>query len=385
MKKINYSILLIFLLFLSCKLSYSADFAVRIFSQNNIKSFTFTSLIGKYTIEGDDNQIEEAEKNVQYTISFEKNKIRIKRELQDLGLYNTIEFTGEGLKNIFNIKPTNSDVKERIYDDGITVSSEKGYLKIINNVDIEHYVAGVVQSEIFGSCDSIEFYKIQAIISRTYAINNMMKHYKEGYNLCDDVHCQAYKSRCNKFGILMATTLTEGDVIVDSNNRMISAAFCSNSGGETINSEDLWSIPTSYLKSVIDTFSFGMRNSNWEYKMPAKDWLKYLSENFKYPINDSASINYAFNFEQNKRKTNFAVNIPLKYIRRDLGLKSTFFSISKQDENVIFKGRGYGHGVGLSQEGAIKMINFGYKAKDIIGFYYKNVSIINYGDIKRLE
>lgn len=374
---------ILFLLF--TKHTIAADFAVKIFSQYNIKSLSFMPLIGKYSVECDENPIYETNKNDIFTISIEKNKIRLKKNLQDLGLFNSIEFNGEGLKNIFKIKPSNSDIKERIYDDDLLITADRGYLKIINNVDIEHYVAGVVQSEILGSCDSLEFFKIQALISRTYAINNMMKHYKDGYNLCDDVHCQVYKSRCNKYPILMATTLTSGDVIVDKNKRMISASFCSNSGGETINSEDLWSIPTTYLKAVKDTFSNGMRNSVWEFKMPAKDWLKYLKDNFKYDTDDSSMYNKAINFEQNTRKIYFADSIPLKNIRRDLGLKSTFFSVSKQGDNVILKGKGYGHGVGLSQEGAIKMVKYKYKAEEIIRFYYKDVDIINYQEIKKIE
>jgi stage II sporulation protein D len=166
---------------------------------------------------------------------------------------------------------------------------------------------------------------------------------------------------------------------------MISAAFCSNSGGETINSEQLWSIPTTYLKAVVDTFSNGMRNSSWEKKMPAREWLNYLKTTYKYPVEDTAMRHKALNFEQITRKMYFPDSIPLKSIRKDLELKSTFFSIKKEGENVILKGKGYGHGVGLSQEGAIKMVRYKYKASQILKFYYKDVEIINYEEIKKIE
>ncbi|MEI6694860.1 MAG: SpoIID/LytB domain-containing protein [Bacteroidota bacterium] len=363
----------------------AADFNVRIFSQSNIKSVTITSLVGKYSMNGNANSISGLDKSETVSIILEKNKLRIKKNQEDLGLFNTIEISGDGLKNIFKIKPSNPELNERIYDDDIEISIDKGFLKIINNVDIEHYVAGVVQSEILGSCDSLEFFKIQAIISRTYAINNMMKHYKEGNNLCDDVHCQVYKSRCNNFQILMATTLTAGDVIVDKNKRMISAAFCSNSGGETINSEELWAIATTYLKAVVDTFSNGMRNSVWEKKMPVKEWLSYLKSSYNYPIEDTVMRRSALEFEQITRKMYFPDSIPLKNMRKDLELKSAFFSVKKEGENIVLKGKGYGHGVGLSQEGAIKMVRYRYKASQIIKFYYKDVEIINYEEIKKIE
>ncbi|MCX6230243.1 MAG: SpoIID/LytB domain-containing protein [Bacteroidetes bacterium] len=364
---------------------FASDFNVRIFSQDNIKSVTITSLVGKYTISGNEANVTTIEKGEAVTLSIEKTKIRIKRDNKDVGLFNNIQIEGDGLKNIFKIKPLNQDLNERIYDDDLELSIEKGMLKIVNNVNIEHYVAGVVQSEILGSCDSLEFFKIQAIISRTYAINNMMKHYKEGYNLCDDVHCQVYKSRCNNYQILMATTLTTGDVIVDKTKRMISAAFCSNSGGETINSEELWSISTTYLKAVVDTFSNGMRNSSWEKKMPVREWLNYLKTTYKYPVEDTAMRHKALNFEQTTRKMYFPDSIPLKSIRKDMDFKSTFFSVKKEGDNVIIKGKGYGHGVGLSQEGAIKMVRYKYKASQILKFYYKDVDIINYEEIKKID
>jgi stage II sporulation protein D len=364
---------------------HAASFDVRIFTDKKVKSVFITSLIGKYIVSSDDNKITELDKNMSLTLTLDKGKIHIKSDKEDFGYFTSLDIEGDGLKNIIKIKPLGVEANERIYDDDLEFTIERNLLKIINKVEIEHYVAGVVQSEILGASDSLEFFKIQAIITRTYAINNMMKHYKDGYNLCDDVHCQAYKSRCNKFQILMAVSLTAGDVIVDKDKRMISASFHSNSGGETINSEELWGISTSYLKSVKDTFSNGMRNSSWEYKMSVKDWLSYLSDNYKLNTDDTNKVKAVLNFEQNNRKKFLTDSILLKSIRKDLALKSTFFSVKRQGDMVVLKGKGYGHGVGLSQEGAVKMVRYGYTSKQIIQFYYKDVELINYEEIKKIE
>jgi stage II sporulation protein D len=72
-------------------------------------------------------------------------------------------------------------------------------------------------------------------------------------------------------------------------------------------------------------------------------------------------------------------SIPLRTIRSDLNLKSTFFSVFTEGDSVILKGRGYGHGVGLCQEGAMVMASNGFKYRDIINFYYTGVII---SDIK---
>jgi stage II sporulation protein D len=81
-----------------------------------------------------------------------------------------------------------------------------------------------------------------------------------------------------------------------------------------------------------------------------------------------------------RRTPNYRVNnftMPVRVIRNDWQLKSSYFSISVEDGNVLFRGRGYGHGVGLCQEGAMEMGRRGLKYEDMIHFYYKNVSMIS--------
>ncbi len=288
---------------------------------------------------------------------------------------------GNDLKNMFRLSPEQFDIEERIYDDHLEITVDRNALRFINIVDLENYVAGVIQSEVLGSSDDVDFFKIQAIISRTYAMNNHNKHKRDGYNLCDGVHCQVYKSRNNTPKILQGVTETSGMVLVDLNRKMISAAFHSNSGGQTLNSEDVWNRPTPYLKSVQDTFSLDMRNTTWQKTYTVQEWLDLLQKNYKYDILDPTKRENALNFTQDKRKTHFHENIPLKNMRWDLGLKSTFFNVRQEGDTVFLDGKGYGHGVGLSQEGAIRMIREGYSVEDVLKFYYKNVSIVNIDDL----
>ena len=93
--------------------------------------------------------------------------------------------------------------------------SENGSLKVRNEVELENYVAGVVEMEA-GSNHTLEYYKVQAIICRTYALSNLRRHETERYNLCDNVHCQVYKgnNRLNQ-QITEATLQTKNLVLVD--------------------------------------------------------------------------------------------------------------------------------------------------------------------------
>lgn len=350
---------------------------VRVFVNNNIKSVTVTPQIGKYTLMDNDKVVTDVLRGDEIRLSVLDDNVLVMRGKDTIGIFAKVSLSGSSLINTLGLKPANVNLNERVYDDDIVISVVRDYLMIVNHVDLEHYVAGVVQSEGGGSAKDNDFYEVQAICCRTYALNNSYKHAKDGYNLCDDIHCQLYSGRCTNSDIFAAVVQTAGDVIVDKEGKMISAAFHSNSGGQTANSEDVWTIPVSYLKSIDDTFSVSMPNATWEKKMLASDWLNYLSAAFNYPVMDSVKKYEALNFRQDKRKKYFCDSIKLTTIRSDLGLRSTFFSIEQKGQEVVIKGRGYGHGVGLSQQGAIRMAELGYTYKEIIDFYYKDVDIIS--------
>jgi stage II sporulation protein D len=371
-----------FLLVLSPLLLNAAKLDIGIFHSMEKNEITFTSITGKYAVIGNQTIISNVLKNNSVRIAiFQDSLLNFYQNDTLIGQYQEIRFSGKGFINDFSIKIENSPTKLREYDDDLIVRIYNNKMQLINHVDIENYTAGVVQSEALGSSTDLQFFFVQAITCRTYALVNYLKHAEEGFNLCDDIHCQSYSSRCHHADITRATARTSGEVIVDEDNRMISAAFHSNCGGQTVNSEDVWTIETSYLKSIRDTFCTHESNAHWEYAMKKEDWLHFLKENYNYPIEDKKMLTLACTYVQNKRKVFFENGIPLKQIRHDLHLRSTFFSLEQKGDSVLFHGRGYGHGVGLCQQGAIKMANDGLNYKDIISFYYSNTSIIHYSQL----
>ncbi len=270
---------------------------------------------------------------------------------------------------------------ERVYDDNLWVSSSASGLKLINHVDLEKYVAGVVESET-GKGQTEEFYKVQAVISRTYALNNLRKHLFEGFNLNDQVDCQVYhgKGRWEPL-ILAAVEATRGKVLVDSEMRMITAAYHSNSGGETVSSESVWSGALPYLRPRLDEFSVGGDHYAWEKSVSKEAWLTYLAREYQYDVSDKLLQTMALNFDQPNRHIYFldpGFGIPLKELRKDWQLKSTYFNIEPLGaDSVKFTGRGFGHGIGLSQEGAMRMSRLGFSYIDILHFYYNDVHVID--------
>lgn len=375
----------IFLLLISItSISFAIEINVRIYTDIALKSIKITPLSGKYVIYNNDTKVLDLYKNNSVDVLITEGKIKLVKEGEIIGVYENLNFSAEGFLNTFNLKSIDPVIKDRVYDDGFQISVENSKFKIINVVELEHYVAGVVESE-GGIKKNVEFLKLQAIISRTYAISNLRKHIKEeAFNLCDNVHCQLYRGRCTNSLIMMATSQTNGDIIIDQHNKPISAAFHSNCGGKTVNSEDVWSIETSYLKSVKDTFCLKQSHAKWIKKIPVNKWLEYLSANYNFPVTDSLMKKEALSYKQKTRQVYFDENpnIHLKKIRSDFKFNSTFFSLDQQGDTLIFNGNGYGHGVGLCQEGAMKMVDYGWTLKKIIQFYYKDVTIINITELK---
>jgi stage II sporulation protein D len=317
------------------------------------------------------------------TLTYFEGKIRMERGVELIGFFSEIEFIGTKYNNIFSLKNPRL-TQERIYEDNLKISTNGSQLILINTIGLEKYVAGVVQSEVFGSSNEVEFFKIQAIISRTYCLANLNRHASEGCNLCDGVHCQAYKGKCNQADILRGTFESFSDVVVDTTNKLISTAYHSNSGGMTEAAGNVWQRDVPYLQSIADTFSVGARNYFWEKAIPKKQWINYFVSNYGSEYARAEYQEKILNFQQPQRIAKWVIGsdtIPTKDIRTAFKLRSSYFSVFPKGDEVILKGKGYGHGVGLSQEGAIEMVNRGYSSTEIICFYYPNAKVIKYTDI----
>ena len=327
---------------------------------------------------GDDSKKITLHPNSILYLSLINQKIQIKNTNGIIGSYSKIEFIGKQSFNSIRIKANSPKIIAREYEDNLVLDVTNGKIRMVNIVNLENYIAGVVESE-GGTKAGKEYYKTQAILCRTYALENFHKHDADGFNLCDDVHCQAYKSRAKHSDLIVeATSITKGLVIVNTSLSLITAAFYSNSGGQTSASESVWLQPRSYLLSVPDSFSIGGNNYKWTKTISYSQWISYLKRN-RFKINSSTTGNDFINHTYKREKYYCFGNDSIAYtkIRSAFKLKSTLFSIDYKDGNIILNGRGYGHGVGLSQEGAMAMDEQGYSYKEIIKFYYQNVFIVS--------
>jgi stage II sporulation protein D len=352
---------------------------IRVFAHLKINSLTASVNKGSYKLIADGATISDCVPGSDFKFNIKGDSIELIRNETAMGVFKYIRFVSVSGCEI-KLKLTNPDRKPRVYEDDLSFSVSEGFIRVINDIVLDSYIAGVTEAEA-GSRSSQEFYKVQAILARTFALAHINKHVLEGYSLCDQVHCQAYYGKPKDLSIYKAMEGTRGKVVVDEDLHLIVAAFHSNSGGQTANSEDVWGSRTSYLRSVVDTFSIKMPNSKWERKMLADDWLSYLKLRHNFPIENQEDKEAALNFKQDSRKIYLECSnskIPLKNIRLDLQLKSTFFSISPiSKDTILFVGRGYGHGLGMCQEGAMRMVKLGYNYLDVLNFYYQDIQLID--------
>lgn len=348
---------------------------VRIYSATKITQAVISFDVGRYVVRDASGNIisDTLDLNRSVEVRAQGGKVWVAANAYELGTFDKISITAVDSANLFCINPTGK--KQRTYEGDVCVKVLKNnQLEFVSEVDFETYIAGVVQSEIYGKPDQTDIFRVQAIISRTWALRNKNKHKSDGYNFCDDVHCQAYYNRCIRPEIVYGTMQSVGEILVDKDGKPIDTPFHSNSGGQTANSEDVWSAKIPYLRSVPDTFSYRMKQSVWKKELTRNEWLNYFSKKHKLDISDSSLCDELLNFRQDERKSRIH-NIPLTRLRTDFKLKSTFFSVSANGNKVTLNGRGYGHGVGLSQEGAIRMVSLGYKYQEILMHYYKGAII----------
>ena len=208
------------LLFTTLYLSSNAQkIDIRIYNDKDIKEVSFVSSFGRYKADIGNKEISLNKTDIVRLIA-RNNKVEFLINDSLIGSYSKISINAQGLMNFFLITPKQNGVPERRYDDNLIVSNENNQLKLINNIEIESYIAGVVQAETWGATKNVDFFKLQAICVRNYLFMNLNKHKKEGFQMCDGVHCQAYKGRANQVEVMQGAHNSKGEVIIDSSGNL---------------------------------------------------------------------------------------------------------------------------------------------------------------------
>ena len=272
------------------------------------------------------------------------------------------------------------DGKEQRYAGDMTVIAKGNRLILVNTMDLDAYVSRVVQSEV-GTGAVEEYYKIQSIICRTYAMGNMGRHAEQGYDVCDHQHCQVFDGKKQLTEtVVKAAAATSGIVMADTAHRPILAAFHANCGGQTANAQDVWTDARSYLVSVSDTFCLDQRSALWKDTLYVDGLKAFVGSDVDSLLVDGLT------WTQPKRAAHWELGgqkFRTSELRREFKLRSTFFDMVIKEGMVHVSGRGFGHGVGLCQQGAMQMAKSGFTYGEILGHYFTGVALVNTSTLKK--
>lgn len=335
------------------------------------------------------------------------NQIRVKLsnpDKNDFDIYFSDDFSING-KEITNKKKINVKyIDNKIYIDNdefekvdisnkgiMTIGNNKYYgdiyikqvdskLQIVNFVDIEKYLLGVVPYEMPSSFP-LEALKAQTVIARSYAQTNINRK-KKDFDLYDDTRSQVYsgipKSRLSN--VEKAIKETKGEVITY-NGRVIDALFHSYSGGYTASAKEVYGNDIEYLKPVEDKYSKGVPMSvlTWTYLIPKSQFEKeigFIPLDYDIEYTESNRVKYIilYNEDRSLEKKYTGAEFRRKYSTSKI--KSTAYNINIENGDIKVVGSGYGHGVGFSQWSSKTMAEDEKMSyKDIINFFYTGVKI----------
>jgi stage II sporulation protein D len=254
----------------------------------------------------------------------------------------------------------------------------------IEKIPLEEYIVGVLAGEMPISFE-LEALKAQAVASRSYALKRMEYNKDNDYDVVDSIMNQvyldsnylkdawgiSYVKNINKLRKAVNGTLDE---YLTYDNKIADTLFFSTSNGYTEDSKNVFDFDCPYLKSVASPWD---KDTSSAYLTTKRMKLTEFYQLLNIPYNKNLNI------EIEKRSTTNRILL-LKINNQEfkgtdvynkLSLRSTDFTIDLEGDTIKITTKGYGHGVGMSQYGALGMAKEGYTYDEILEHYYPNTTI----------
>ncbi|MBI4240632.1 MAG: SpoIID/LytB domain-containing protein [Candidatus Rokubacteria bacterium] len=266
----------------------------------------------------------------------------------------------------------------REYSGALDLLRNSEALAVVNELPLEEYLAGVLRAEVSEQWP-LEMLKAQAVVARTYAAYHRQLNAGKPFHLVASTAHQQYAGRVPPSSRMwLAVKETEGEVL-HWEGRLFPAFFHTESGGHTEDPRKVFqaaNMPA--LRPVRCDFSAGSPHYSWSLDLRLGELAELLRRG-------GIAVGSVVGLEVLERGTSLRVVrlavhgtrgsavLRATDFRRLVGndtLKSTLFAVAVDGKYARFAGRGYGHGVGLSQWGAKGMAEQGYRYRQILEFYY---------------
>ena len=307
------------------------------------------------------------------------------------------------------------EIGDRTYRHSFEVTSVGGGLRVVNVLPLDHYLYGVLPNEIYPSWGE-EALKTTAVAARSFTLASVSgKHSGDGFDVCTNTHCQMYRGKGTEYKSTNNAVDSTSGLVLTYNDKIISAMYNANNGGYTEGTENVWVAKLPYYVSKPDPYT---PEDVWMVSF-THDEVRALLAKRGIDIGEIRKIEVE-SYAQSGRALKLTIigrngeySLTKDSIRSLFGLRSTMFTVTASgtasqsfidaiiamensadiglavaslvDTNLTFtfNGRGYGHGVGISQWGCKYMADAGKTYEEILGFYYEGAQIKSLKDIEK--
>jgi len=267
----------------------------------------------------------------------------------------------------------------------------------VREMPLEQYVLASVLTELAPSGSDRagvgRAFEAQALVARTYAVANMGRHASQGFDLCNSTHCQLVDtgrlSNAPWLAVAREAVRATAGLVITYQGRPIQALFHADCGGHTSAADAVWAgAPVPYLTGRPDDLPRGARHQSWTFEATGRQLAAALSRHggpspgadvsrIEIVERDGAGRVVRLALVGNRRITlrGNEFRAAVSEALGALALRSTLFSVSRSADRFVFEGRGFGHGVGLCQTGALARARAGQSPRDILAFYYPGTAL----------
>lgn len=306
----------------------------------------------------------------------------------------------------------------------IYVSS--GYLVFINELNLDDYLCGVVPYEM-SNAQEVESLKVQAVCARSFAYHSVAANPNATYHVNDTTATQVYKGYNSSYSKCITAVDQTAYQVLTYNGQYISAYYSSSNGGLTETTANVWFASLPYYTIKVDEYDTVYRNRRYtisktsissqnasNLKNAAK--TEITEKGYDYSTATVISIDHIVptyhsepkelaeterrvasidihitvkakntstqvyeTFACTVKKSKDAVRTFLLWVNPDgkdgSNLSSTRFKVEETDSQIIATSNGYGHGIGMSQNGVYARVAAGQTYKEILDFYYTGTTI----------
>lgn len=279
----------------------------------------------------------------------------------------------------------------------IRVQVREGAALVVREVALEDYVATTALSEVHPDItdDRVaeRMFEVQAVIARTYAVSNRGRHAKDGFDVCSTTHCQLYEParlRTSRWTAVVraAVQRTAGQLLwfAEGPARAVFHADC---GGHTSNAASVWGgVAPAYLSGATDNGPAGHAHVDWTFETRTAALRAALNADPRTAVGarldwiEIAGRDQAGRAEKIllRGTRTFVVRgeVFREALTRALGVKtlrSTRFTVKKSRDAFVFSGKGFGHGVGLCQAGALARLKAGASPDEVLAHYFPGTQL----------